>query len=956
MASYQSNSLISFNLIICRCQLIFDVWAPYLCHSLSLVDVHRSNSTALELWNGKKLSDLWSRDFSPMSDTARTRVSYLLQQLQTGTPVQQWTFYPQGAAPVVMQIRHLPLAIADRPYTCFFCQGWTVEGVDPDALRGVEAVHHTPNVVSVYEWLAPSNKTTNTSNGNHRNSSSSSTSPSPPLSPQPHVGDPRGRPLMRNTAALKIFGPIRSDMSYTLASSSSGGLAPSSSSSLNSASKGGLAGLTRAGSGLSISSNSGDNEYELPDPEFQLGRTFADQSQVNDMVDALMTEGRWTCDEVPIRVRRRNSFSSSGGDTTAFSLSEVTNLGNNNNNGPPDRDFAGDRDVRFYSYDARLTTDPVTGNAVVLVNAVDVSERRKMQRLLEKAKQEAEAANTTKSLFLANISHDLRTPSECLGGNSLATTFGVAPYLCLCFHNLTVTGVLGVVDLLRSYPMGAEQMGLIDTLSASAEILLALVNDLLDFSKIEAGQLSLEQIPYNLPKLLADVMDLLRPRALGKGLLFSIYPELSKRTIAPQRMGSGQIMDGFWSVIGDPHRGSTDFTVLDRSGSELKRGDAGWLPATLIGDSTRLKQVLFNLIGNAIKFTEHGSVQINVEFVVLPDHEDPMLPGLAKPAVYSSTSFSTARSYNHPLDSPSEQPGNEMNPDGTLTTNRRSSSLEGANLGRGTMRVGVKDSGIGLTPQQIGNLFQPFSQGDNSMTRRFGGTGLGLAISRKLVELMGGEIGVNSTGEGMGSEFWFEIPVMFVVSEPGELDDTLSASASLSAAKNYFLPAVSPVEAVSQALAEQVQQLAAGIKIDPPSVADDDSSRVPSLSSLNLDVGRAISAGQLSAGDSHLSATDSLSVTSPKSSGSFAASGSISPITPPANVRPLRCLVAEDNKIIQSLLTRFLTRMGHTVTMCSDGKELLDTMEAMGADKFDVVISDVQVSLRSALEARLVLV
>ena len=325
-----------------------------------------ANTAALEIWNGKKLSDLWPRDLSQMSDTARARVGFLLQSLQTETPEIMWTFYPDGKPPMVLKIKHQPLSLGDRPFSCFLCQGSQIEGVEPNALRGVDAVHHTPSVISVYEWFPPKalENDVETSSAHAEDTGESHIA---------HIEDPRGRPLMRNTAAQKLWGNMKSDMHYTVRTPRSG--------------SGTLSKTERSASGsLSLDSDgtSDTSSNEPQDPEYQLGRTFADESQVEEMVESLLRTGRWTCDEVAIRTRRRKSFPS----TTTL-----------------DDDIESDKSVRWFSYDARVTVDPVTGNPIVLVNALDVSDRRRMARQLEKAKIQAEAASNSKSAFLANISH-----------------------------------------------------------------------------------------------------------------------------------------------------------------------------------------------------------------------------------------------------------------------------------------------------------------------------------------------------------------------------------------------------------------------------------------------------------------------------------------------------------------------------------------------------------------------
>ena len=209
-----------------------------------------------------------------------------------------------------------------------------------------------------------------------------------------------------------------------------------------------------------------------------------------------------------------------------------------------------------------------------------------------------------------------------------------------------MNGIMGMLQVLEQSPLNDEQKSQVNIATGSADTLMRLLNDILDFSKIESGKLDFEAISFALPTAITEVVALLRARAAEKRLNLAL-----------------------------------DF------GPDL--------PTYVVGDAVRLKQVLLNLTGNAIKFTEQGSVEI-----------------IARVA-------------------------------------RREERVA-------TLRFTVRDTGIGMDAETKAKLFRVFSQGDSSMTRRFGGTGLGLAISQQLVNRMGGHIMVESR-QGHGSEFSFEL-------------------------------------------------------------------------------------------------------------------------------------------------------------------------------------------------------
>ncbi len=246
-----------------------------------------------------------------------------------------------------------------------------------------------------------------------------------------------------------------------------------------------------------------------------------------------------------------------------------------------------------------------------------VLEEREAQ--LKQSRDEAVRTALMKTQFAATVSHEVRTP---------------------------LNGVVGMLDMLKEMRLTKRQQECVDVAWNSSRALIELINDILDFSKMEAGKLDLEEIEFDLRKLIEEVIELLARQAQQKGL-------------------------------------------------EIGYLIASDVPERIRGDSLRLRQVLLNLIGNAVKFTEHGEVAVRISRCV-DDHAE----------------FS--------------------------------------------LRIDVTDTGIGMSEDAVFHIFESFAQADRSTTRRYGGTGLGLAICKQLVALMKGKIGVSSE-PGRGSNFWFTI-------------------------------------------------------------------------------------------------------------------------------------------------------------------------------------------------------
>jgi len=275
-----------------------------------------------------------------------------------------------------------------------------------------------------------------------------------------------------------------------------------------------------------------------------------------------------------------------------------------------------------------------------LVLHAHIEETERQERILSRQNKELEREIVQRKAYERELLQ-ARQDAE-------AASRAKSDFLATMSHEIRtpLNGVLGMAQVLGTTELDADQHECVQLIDASGTALLDIINDILDFSKIEANQMTLEPIPFDLQQCAQEVVDLFAARASEKNLDVNL-------NYSPD------------------------------------------CPRDLVGDPGRIRQVLLNLLGNAIKFTEHGHIDIGVSRLTAPDQ-----------AVH--------------------------------------------------LRINVRDTGIGVAPDQQTRLFESFTQGDVSHTREFGGTGLGLAITKKLVELMGGSIGVRST-PGTGSDFWFEL-------------------------------------------------------------------------------------------------------------------------------------------------------------------------------------------------------
>ena len=470
-----------------------------------------------------------------------------------------------------------------------------------------------------------------------------------------------------------------------------------------------------------------------------------------------------------------------------------------------------------------------------------------------------------------------------------------------------MNAVIGMSGLLLDTPLTDDQRDFASTIRDSGDSLLTIINDILDFSKIEAGRMDIEAHPFDLRECVESAMDLIGSRAAEKHLDIAYQFE-------------------------------------------------GEVPAAILGDVTRLRQILLNLLSNSVKFTEKGEVVLTVS--TNPVRAEPM--PVRPERVEGSQRAQGLRQAQPERVVAQREPGQGL---------------------ASELHFTVRDTGIGLSEAGLSRLFQKFSQADSGTTRKYGGTGLGLAISKLLAELMGGTMWAESGGPGQGSSFHFtiankptELPVGtrrdFIGEQPAlkgkrilVVDDNATNRRILALQTAKWGMVVQDTEFPARAL-EMLQQDQFDLGVVDMHMPDMDGAM---LAQKIREAGHPLplvlftSLGRKDSGDGRFAATlakplhqsqlfDTLVGLLGKDAAPKAAAAPAKPRMDAEMAKryPLRILLAEDNVVNQKLAMRLLLQMGYRADLASNGIEAIESIERQ---PYDVVLMDVQMPEMDGLEA-----
>jgi signal transduction histidine kinase/DNA-binding response OmpR family regulator len=525
--------------------------------------------------------------------------------------------------------------------------------------------------------------------------------------------------------------------------------------------------------------------------------------------------------------------------------------------------------------DERLELEGATDVRTIAVAFNSMTEQ--LSRGLEQERQAAAAE--------ARVQVERQRADELDAARAAAETASraKAEFLAMMSHEIRtpLNGVIGMLGLLHGTPLSAEQLEFADTAQRSGELLLEVINSILDFSKIEAGKLELDQTPFALRDRLAETLRIVAPQAHAKGLelVFSVEPDV---------------------------------------------------PDAIVADAGRFAQIVLNLTGNAVKFTELGEVAVDVQL------------------------------------------------------GRNDAGVE-------ELSLRVRDTGIGIPTDKLATIFEPFTQADASTTRRFGGTGLGLPIVGRLVNLMGGRIWTTSLPGG-GSTFQVVLPLHRAIETP-PTDESVAAErlpalrvlvADDHPVNRRLLQALlaswgmhtTLVDSGRAAIAAVDATLARGEAFDLI-VLD---SRMPDLDGISVaedivrrgahrgagimlltsdlrpgEIARSVTAGVIACLAKPIIPSElrrairRWAVTEPAVA---AGSETADQATAAPARHSLRIMLAEDNRVNQKLAVRLLERVGHSVLVAGNGRE---AVAAFRREAFDLILMDVQMPEMDGLEATAVI-